>query len=224
MAQVKKCNRCCKVKQLEKFAKNSRNKTDGRQPKCKECNKAYYLANQERVKARVRKDYFDNHELKLERRRELALRPEAIEKKAQQDKAYYLNNREVISEKYKQWAELNRVRLNEIWRSWYHNNLDHARKQSLANTHKRRYRARQNGNNTLTWKQIETLFDRQPYCEYCKESEVKLTLDHIMPISRGGQNCISNVTIACEHCNFSKGNKLLEEWLPTHKSLRHKEL
>ena len=221
---VKKCTKCLKVKQLDKFAKNARNKTDGRQPKCKECNKAYYLANQERVKSRVAKDYLENHEAKLERRRKLALRPEAKEKKALQDKAYYLNNKETISEYHKEWSKLNRVRLNEIWRSWYHNNLDHARRQSLANSNKRRHRARQNGNNTLTLKQIETLFDRQPYCEYCKKSEVKLTLDHIVPISKGGQNCISNVTIACEYCNFSKGNKLLKEWLPRHKSLRLKEL
>jgi 5-methylcytosine-specific restriction endonuclease McrA len=202
-----------KVKQLDKFAKNARNKTDGRQPKCKECNRAYYLANQEKVKARVSKDYHDNHEAKLERRRELADRPEAKKKKALQDKAYYLNNKEAISERYKEWAKLNRQRLRDYWKNWYHANLDHARSLSKTHEHRRRSWAKINGNNTLTCQQIEALYDKHPYCEYCKKSEVKLTIDHIIPLSRAGQNCIDNITIACESCNLSKGSKLLSEWI-----------
>lgn len=211
--RVKKCTKCNKVKQLDKFAKNARNKTDGRQPKCKSCNKEYYLENQERVKARVRKDYFDNHNNKLERRRELATRPIAKKKKALQDKAYYLNNREAISEYHKEWAALNRQRLKDYYKFWYSNNKSRVRNVDAARHHRNRQWAKINGNNTLTVTQIEKLFDKHPYCEYCKKSEVKLTIDHIVPLSRAGQNCIDNVTIACELCNLSKGIKLLSEWI-----------
>lgn len=212
MGQVKKCTKCNRVKQLSGFAKNARNKTDGRQPKCKDCNREYYLANQERVKARVKKDYFDNHDSKLERRRELSKRPDAQKKKYQQDKVYRLNNKEVISERHKEWVALNRQRLKDYWMSWYSANKSHVRNVDAARHHRSRQWAKINGNNTLTSKQVEELFDKHSYCEYCKQSEVKLTIDHIIPLSRAGQNCINNVTIACESCNLSKGSKLLSEW------------
>lgn len=215
--QVKKCTKCLKVKQLNKFAKNARNKTSGLQPKCKECNRKYYLANQERVIKRVQNHYRENNSEILKRRSELRKRPEAKIKKAQQDKAYQINNKETISEKHRQYAKLNRARIREYWKSWYHANIDHARMYGRVATHKRRAKIKQNGNNTLTLEQVIKLFDRHPYCKYCNKHECKLTIDHIIPISRGGQNCLGNVTIACEHCNFSKGNKLLKEWLqPKH--------
>jgi 5-methylcytosine-specific restriction endonuclease McrA len=201
MAKVRKCTKCLKVKQLDRFAKNSRNKTDGRQPKCKECNKNYYIANQENIKKRIKEWYYDNHKDRLVRRRELAASSEAKEKRAQQDKAYYLNNKD------SEWVKLNRIRLVEYWKSLYYI----------------KSKIKQNGNNTLTLEQVLKLYDKHPYCEYCKQVETKLTIDHVVPTSVGGQNCITNVTIACEYCNFSKGNKLLEEWLSAHESLRHKE-
>lgn len=213
MRKVKKCTKCLKSKQLDKFSKNSRNKTDGRQPKCKECNKTYYLANQEKEIARSHKHYYKDHEASLKHRAELRKRPEAKKRKAQQDKAWRINNKEYCSEKHRAWARLNRARLNDYWKSWYHKNLEHARNQSRAGSHKRREWAIINGNNTLTPKQIEELLTRHPYCEYCKKVEVKLTVDHIIPLSRAGQNCIENVTIACESCNLSKGAKLLSEWI-----------
>ena len=51
-------------------------------------------------------------------------------------------------------------------------------------------------------------------CHYCGAGNVKLTRDHVVPISRGGSDCIENVVPACMSCNASKGNKLVEEWRP----------
>jgi len=47
-------------------------------------------------------------------------------------------------------------------------------------------------------------------CVLCGESElnVKLTIDHIIPISRGGTNYISNIQPLCGSCNSKKHNKL----------------
>jgi 5-methylcytosine-specific restriction endonuclease McrA len=50
-------------------------------------------------------------------------------------------------------------------------------------------------------------------CCYCgvhfKVDE--LTLDHIQPRSKGGQNHFLNVVSSCRKCNFKKGNKTLAE-------------
>jgi 5-methylcytosine-specific restriction endonuclease McrA len=50
------------------------------------------------------------------------------------------------------------------------------------------------------------------HCHYC-DKEAKLTLDHVIPLSRGGKHSKDNVVAACLHCNDSKGTKTLEEWI-----------
>ena len=48
-------------------------------------------------------------------------------------------------------------------------------------------------------------------CAYCK-GKVKLTTDHVIPITRGGANFISNIVPACKSCNSQKGDKTAEEF------------
>lgn len=50
-------------------------------------------------------------------------------------------------------------------------------------------------------------------CQYCgrKYSSSELSLDHVVPISRGGKSSWENVVCACLPCNVRKGNKLLTE-------------
>lgn len=40
-----------------------------------------------------------------------------------------------------------------------------------------------------------------------------LELEHIIPLSRGGDNCPDNVVPSCSSCNAKKGTKLLSRWL-----------
>jgi hypothetical protein len=48
-------------------------------------------------------------------------------------------------------------------------------------------------------------------CIYCGSHD-KLTLDHIIPTSRGGTNLPENAIWVCQKCNSSKGSKRLYEW------------
>jgi 5-methylcytosine-specific restriction endonuclease McrA len=50
-------------------------------------------------------------------------------------------------------------------------------------------------------------------CQYCGERKnpVELTLDHILPRSRGGGNSAINVVTACRSCNQRKGSRTPEE-------------
>lgn len=47
-------------------------------------------------------------------------------------------------------------------------------------------------------------------CAYCGSTR-ELTIDHIMPASRGGQNTWDNLVCACVKCNTKKGNRTPEE-------------
>ncbi len=48
-------------------------------------------------------------------------------------------------------------------------------------------------------------------CFYCGAQAT--SLDHVVPLSRGGSDAIENCVPACRSCNSSKRNKLLSEWV-----------
>ena len=56
------------------------------------------------------------------------------------------------------------------------------------------------------------LFARDGWrCVYCGTSGGRLTLDHVVPRSKGGESIWENVVTACAPCNLRKGDKLPEE-------------
>lgn len=50
-------------------------------------------------------------------------------------------------------------------------------------------------------------------CQYCSKKFGKehLTLDHVIPKSRGGKSSWANIVTCCTWCNGKKGDKLLKE-------------
>lgn len=47
-------------------------------------------------------------------------------------------------------------------------------------------------------------------CQYCGSTK-NLTIDHIVPRSKGGQNTWSNLVTCCYSCNIRKGDKNLKD-------------
>lgn len=48
-------------------------------------------------------------------------------------------------------------------------------------------------------------------CVYCGANKEKLTIDHIIPMSRGGKTCFENCVSCCKACNNKKGGKTPRE-------------
>jgi 5-methylcytosine-specific restriction endonuclease McrA len=50
-------------------------------------------------------------------------------------------------------------------------------------------------------------------CQYCgrRMPKTDLTLDHVIPRSRGGIDSWDNLVLACMHCNVSKGSRTPDE-------------
>lgn len=77
---------------------------------------------------------------------------------------------------------------------------------------------------TLTAAELEGILDRyQMTCAYCRaplqpDAEVgdpfKLTLDHVVPIDRGGAHSAENVVCSCFQCNLRKSRQNLRPLPP----------
>jgi len=48
-------------------------------------------------------------------------------------------------------------------------------------------------------------------CSYCGIESKSLTVDHVIPLSKGGKSNFENCVAACKECNAKKGNKLPSE-------------
>lgn len=59
------------------------------------------------------------------------------------------------------------------------------------------------------WKRCLNRFGGE--CVYCGAKE-RLSMDHVVPVTRGGSHGVGNIVPACVSCNASKGNSFLMEW------------
>ena len=51
-------------------------------------------------------------------------------------------------------------------------------------------------------------------CDYCgmKFNPADLTMDHIVPLIRGGRSTKNNIAVCCKECNNKKKHMLPMEW------------
>lgn len=201
---------------------------------------AWLANNKDRVRAAARAWYAANKE---KRRASIASRRAAnIENERAAARAYYAANSEKVKEAarkhqashpekhraaVKRWRKANREKVRAAKRARYAR--DAAVRQSVkeglrsyrrANPEqsrlaKQRRRARLSGSRSLgitaaQWRALLTEF--RGTCAYCKTARAT-TIDHVVPISKGGRDEIDNVLPACGSCNSSKNNKDLAVWL-----------
>lgn len=78
-----------------------------------------------------------------------------------------------------------------------------------ASIKRERYKARQL-RDTQWWKRRVA----KGVCGYCRRSAPpkELTMDHIVPLARGGKSTKGNVVPACKTCNTAKKHLLPMEW------------
>lgn len=57
------------------------------------------------------------------------------------------------------------------------------------------------------------VFDRDgERCGYCGSNRGPFEVDHIQPVSLGGDDALHNLTVACRRCNRAKGDRALPVW------------
>lgn len=56
------------------------------------------------------------------------------------------------------------------------------------------------------------LWRKTPFCHWCKRVLAfrESTVDHVIPLARGGTNHVKNLVIACQECNLRRGHDMPE--------------
>ncbi len=121
-------------------------------------------------------------------------------------------NKKKKSEYDKKWRENNKERKSIRDKNYRANNRDKDRKNGLKKYYRK---SRAKGTFTLEeWKNKKKEFNY--CCARCGISEIELlnqtggglTVDHIIPLSRGGSNYIRNIQPLCRSCNSKKHTKV----------------
>ena len=178
--------------------------------KCKLCVKASVRENR-----RIRSEQYAQYE------RSRVNLPHRVEARQKHQKEH----RERISEYKKRWAEENgkrvvaskrdyyeRNRAEVISRSrkWAENNPDRV-KSAKANNRRKRRAAKYAGRGTFTAQEFKDLCEKYGNrCLRCGDTEAVLEADHVVPLTRGGLDDISNIQPLCGYCNRRKFVEVLD--------------
>jgi 5-methylcytosine-specific restriction endonuclease McrA len=228
---MKICSKCHLLKSESEFYITDR-KTLRRRADCISCNNAYKIRrywehkdeNQVKHNASVLRSYYKY--LEDNRAKSKRYHQEHKDELRAKSKTYYQEHITEIHAKQKKWREENPSKNLAYIKKWRDENPEKVKnavkRWSLANPERVRinnqaYLARKKGAaikdfTNHDWKTLLRIFNY--HCAYCGRSqeEVKLTTDHIVPISRGGDHTVTNIVPACGSCNSKKKNKTLEEW------------
>ena len=162
--------------------------------KCRKYTNAYYARNAETERAKARAFYQENRE--AEKARKKASRDRNLEKRRAHELA---------------WRERHRENCRISTRAWQQRNPD---KQRHYNRQRRAIKRASHRISlaplTLTEK-IAIFASFGDCCVYCGKSE-KLTVDHVLPLSRGGLDEASNIVPSCGNCNCRKRTAPVESW------------
>jgi 5-methylcytosine-specific restriction endonuclease McrA len=193
---MKICTKCSSELELSEFGRNCSRK-DGHTAQCKSCSRVEdrerYQRDPEKRRAQVRKTYATNEgyreKVKSDARKWERANPEKVVAK---NARLYQRDGERIRVRNRSYQKANKPRF-----------------AALAAA--RRARAlRAEGGHTAD-DRLEVLRSNGGLCAYCNENEAT-TVDHIIPLKRGGSNSKKNLWPACQPCNSSKHVKLVEEW------------
>lgn len=147
-------------------------------------------------------------------------------------RAYYLANKTRLNEYSKAWRaanpdkrrankaryyETHKVAVNDAAKQWALSNPDRVQ------ANRKRQRAENPDYFTAAWhrrraggsiskqgvRDVKQMCDG--VCSYCFKPA--RTIDHVVPVARGGRSDFDNLTLACSRCNSSKNSRTPLEWV-----------
>jgi hypothetical protein len=163
----------------------------------------YYAKNAERYRQYVRQRRMENPDKYRER-----------------CSRYYEANRDRMREYCRRYREANLEKHRERCRQWRRVNLDKERQASRRRSAWKRA-ARRRALQPVTQQQIDARFalwdNRCAFCGVAADHQrnrgyQRLTVEHVLPLTKGGLDEAANIIPACSTCNTSKNNSPVDDW------------
>lgn len=190
LARVAEHGRSYRAANPEKVAERHRVYREANRDAIAEGARAYRKANREALAAYERKWATENRET----RREI-------------DRRYRRRHREKLSASKRAYRQANPDKIADQWRRWVAANPDKA----AANA--RRWRAAKAAAYSEPYTRAEVWAKSGGICGICEQeilpSHGTWHIDHIVPLSRGGDDTLANVQASHAPCNLAKGNQIL---------------
>jgi hypothetical protein len=203
---------------LEKARDATRQWYASNKDKASEYARDYRQSDPERHKARIASWRAANFERVREyRRRRYESNPERARQLA---RLWYATNPERARERHRSWCQANHERLQELHRLWRKRNPDKVRERSRRR-HALKRAAHRKALQPVTQEQLDNRFALwSDCCAFCGVNatdsrnigRARLTVEHVLALTKGGLDEASNIIPACTACNSSKHNSPVETW------------
>lgn len=162
--------------------------------------RAKYLANKEIISVK-RKIFREENKEKIREQKKI-YRTKNIDKLRKNKRDYYIKNRDIF------------IKKTALWRK---NNPE----KNLANHQERRSRKKNAAGKHTGNDIIKIMLYQNNLCVGCgkkiskpvKGGELLATVDHKIPLSKGGSNWPDNLQMLCLQCNIEKNDMNFDEWL-----------
>ena len=203
---TKQCPTCEIEKEIDEFCKDSKTK-DGRYYECKKCkykrNRKWNSENSTRIKELQKTRYENNKDSIL-----------------RQHKEYRETHKEQINILNKKWREENKEYKNSndrkyrenrpeqtrlYWEEWEKKNPEKTKKSKRTSLYNRRSMTPEGRHTVFEWECLKARYNNS--CLRCGRDDIPITEDHIIPVTKGGSNYISNIQPLCGSCNSKKHTK-----------------
>jgi 5-methylcytosine-specific restriction endonuclease McrA len=139
------------------------------------------------------------------------LKPQKAEKHREANARWKKCNQKKSLEISREWKANNKERRKEVDKQWRQNNPE-AQRERGRRRRARKYDAINKSSLKVTAKDIETLKNNfGQSCAYCG-AVAKITIDHVVPLAKGGTHEIENLLPCCQSCNSSKNCTPLKSW------------
>lgn len=194
MSTEKPCTKCKETKSLSEFGRRG----FGYKSWCKTCSSS---SNSARLTERRNTD-------PEFRAKEAARSAEWNKNNPDARSQYYKENKEKEKDTQRAWQKANRpwttLEKKAYLKKWREDNKD------LKNSYQRnrQHRLRANGGSVTHQEWLDLCAYYGNVCLKCGKEET--TMDHVVPVSKGGTHSIENIQPLCGSCNSSKGTKTID--------------